>query len=329
MLRYIINHALFPPKPLTLFQRHAIDIIEASESILYVSECRVVSRSLIGNYVYRSLRFKDAAKVVVATWVTFENRICLPWLAVLLRPKILVLCAPDGSQIEVALPFHVDSIWPVSLNREGIEGLIFQQLGAAAISTHISVFSMTHPLHDLCPIGELNCTDDDGYSAKLSCDTSEQIIFVSKSIPPLVVTYSVLRQRHALWYLLVQGGLPAGDYELHDNNDASSVFSRDVSSELPFARMPEFLYRRLRVLSGSKVLRTSNPAIRVFHVTDNKDGSLLCLVLSGNSSKVASSNCASADSLVCIYFNHFIVIVLNRCSNNNYSLTQVNCVASG
>lgn len=297
MFQYIITHA-FPP--LTSHQRYTITV-EACEAMLHVSECRVVSRSLIGNYVYRSL-IKET-KVVVATWVTFENKDCAPWLVLLLRPKVLVLCAPDGTQIEVSLPFHVDCVWPVSLNGKGMEGLIFQRVHATTISDHISVFSMIHPLHDLHPVGEFDCIVNNGYSAKLSHDTSERIIFVSRNVPRLVVTYNILRKRHALWYLYVRGASTGVvDPELHKHDDTSSVFLRDMSSEHFFARMPELLTGRVRVSSRSKALNNSSAAFRVF-CAGKKDGSLLCLVLAGSSSLETISNCTSV----------FIIMKLNCC----------------
>ncbi len=110
MLRHAMTYARVTAY-ITRQVRGAHDI-DGSPTILQVSANRVIVKSLIGQCAYRSLKFDDVAKVATVTWVSFSGNTG-PWLVVLLDSCSLVLFAPDGSQVEAALPFHVDCIWPI------------------------------------------------------------------------------------------------------------------------------------------------------------------------------------------------------------------------
>jgi hypothetical protein len=245
-------------------EKSDLDTSATSESISRVLDRRVILQSLSGKYVYMSLRFADAARVILVTWVTFESEDSSPWLVVLLRPNILVLHGPNGSQMEASLPFQFNYAWPISLNASGGEGMIFQRtdvLHSDCVSLKqcdVTLFSMTHPLHELCPVGQMYTTNHTGID--LSHDTSERVIFVLKDTPPLLVSYSSTHRRHALWYLVA-------DSELYGTHDLRN----------------ELFSRRIHISSSNDILATtSGPALRAFRADDENDANILYLVLPGS-----------------------------------------------
>lgn len=278
-------------------------IPETSELITRHS---VVSRSLCGNYVCRSLQFENSTAITTATWVKFEQGIVAPWFVVLKWPNVLVLCAPDGSQVETALSYAVDNVWPFALNCNLREGLLFQVNRASTDQPKASFFTMSNHNQNLKPV------------QGLSQDASERILFVSKGVKPLVVTYSMSQQRHLLWCLLIN----------HPPNTSSDDAGEQayVLQEIKFAghgSSPKYhfacgsppptgedtLSENTRASSGQMIscdhatLRTPNAASRVFCVS-YRNAMQLCLVLS-------TSRGGSLFSAVYTVYSWILIIYIN------------------
>ena len=151
----------------------------------------VFSRSLCGHYKHLSRRFAEATVVTALAWVVFEEK-APAWLAVVARSDVLFLCSPSGTHLEIVLHCAVNA-WPISLSSAGRQGLLLQ--GRTSPST---LFRMTHPLK--IPVS-VRISD---HSPPIMCgdnkmqDDLEQIIFVSKHISPLIVTYCIKHLVHRL-----------------------------------------------------------------------------------------------------------------------------------
>jgi hypothetical protein len=268
------------------------------------------SRSLIGNYAHASLRFKHSAKVITFTWVTFES--CAPCLVVLLNHCVLILSAPDGMQIETALPFRVDSIWPILLcNRTG--GLVLQRAEARSANhfqaarklSRFTLFAMTHPLNYVRPIGHVSCDDDDQWDTCPFKDSKEEVLLVTERVPPLIVTYSLSRQKHTIWLLLTRSSLAKDKLAPRRSNHSCSIDENEVSyldTYVPgigcTSRMPELLAQRINVLNRNHALLGSqNAALRIFCATRGNGDSILYLLLRKNN--MLNSNCEAYQQIAC------------------------------
>jgi len=285
--------------------------IKTGEQIQYVSQGRVISRGIFGSYVHSSLRFRYSAKVLAFTWVTFEG--CAPWLAVLLNHCILILSAPDGIQIETALPFCVNCFWPFS-SHEGTGGLILQRAEtrysnhsqAARKSSQVTLFSLTHPLNYVRPVGDFCCYNDKDSEGCQYSYCQEHVLLVTGGVPPLLVAYSISKQEHTIWCILTRASLlkdkthsePANSISLATNmsTDSSAGGNNQVCKST--LRIPEInstcqtselMARNIKVSKGNALLGSPHAAMRAFCASYGDSDSILCLLLRKN--KVANSKC--------------------------------------
>ena len=302
MLWYTTSYSRLPSIDAIRREQNHIDGAATSESILHVFETRVVLRSLIGNYVHKSYRFMDTAKVTVVAWVHFDSGDPIPWLAVLLQSNVLVLHAPDGSQVETSLPFHAIGAWPISLDAG--EGIIFQRSHRTTDKQFCAtLFSMTHPFRDLRPIRQSYANDD--ASVECSIDRREEVLFVIKDNPGLAITYDSVIQRHSVWCLLIprrfcsaQGSkclnlatsisnrLRPCDSPTHkiQSEDSEDAVKRPTCVE--YSSLSDLCAQQMKFSNHGGIRTSSYPAIRAFRADDECGPSLLCLLLTRQSDQV-------------------------------------------
>ncbi|KAK7104440.1 anaphase-promoting complex subunit 1-like [Littorina saxatilis] len=118
-----------------------------------------------------------------------------------IESNVLTFFVEEGGEYSAVLPFQVSQTWPIK------NGLLFERaLTASELSSaskknspnYTIVFSMFHPLDDVCPV--ITKTSGGGGPPKVSymTDSSQHILFTSEN-PSLAFTYDTMMGLHSAW----------------------------------------------------------------------------------------------------------------------------------
>ncbi|XP_076442081.1 anaphase-promoting complex subunit 1-like [Babylonia areolata] len=117
-----------------------------------------------------------------------------------IESNTLTFFMDDGGEYSTVLPFQVSQTWPIE------DGLLFEraltpsELASSKKNSpnHTIVFSMFHPLDDVCPV--ITKTSGGGGPPKVSymTDSAQHILFTSQK-PSLAFTYDTMVGLHSAW----------------------------------------------------------------------------------------------------------------------------------
>mmetsp|Transcript_19803 Transcript_19803/g.78869 ORF Transcript_19803/g.78869 Transcript_19803/m.78869 type:complete len:1598 (+) Transcript_19803:94-4887(+) len=272
----------------------------SSESILYVDDGKVCLGFVGGDDTTTCtlIEFDNGVTVLRAVWVAFDatsNRSSTLWLAVLTDNGCLILRAPSGTEITIALPRPTNAMWPLALplsdgestapilhcGRLPKQGIILQQetngSGSWMVcrSGNTGLWSLTSPLDGMRPVNvadsSARCGDEN--ACRRQSILNDHLVYVSDFEPAWIVSHT--GTEHRLWHVLP--------------SECKKPWIPSSSSASLWLRPTLSIARRIPP-SGNVHLQSTTPARRAFYVVNESGAPLLCMLLtSGKLITVSSS----------------------------------------
>ena len=289
------------------------------EGMLQVSGRRVIHCDLGANYVYEAWHFSpaDTTRVLQVSWVSFDGS-SRQWLAILVNAELVTLHCASGSQVDLALPLAVESMWPL----EG--GILFECVLNSCQDT--KYLTLHHPLGEIKALLEVKILS-----------IHERVLFLQGHD---LVSYD--GNSHSFWHVSWHHRLVEDDIDrrgihhletleqpshqfsrIHSAN--SCVRSRDNCEQLQYngnscETSTQFLSDADGVVQLVHQTTPCGIATAIFNATDLLGRKLLCLVLSdtlvafSNKSEVAFElpGCLDAAPVAATHDKNTIHIVVLR-----------------
>jgi len=130
-------------------------------------------------------------------------------LCVLLSTTMHVFFAASGYVYDVPLLFPVETVFALAEGLLVVRSLQGEAGGKAAASTQPTLYTLTHPLDDLVPVGSLAEPGSGAAATAISWSPSVHLVGVAHEEAPLLLLYDSQQKKHTAWLYWWRGSAMA------------------------------------------------------------------------------------------------------------------------